>query len=187
MEFITLKNKDKVKLIDGVMLYPLTVHPDESGGILVETLRKDWQGIYGENREFFMQYYSETDSGIARDESVWHLHPTYQEDRFLLAKGEIVVAIADQREASLTKGLLNLFHVTSRIDPYIVLIPHNTLHGFMVVSQEPAILMNYPTGLYNPKEEGRVPYNQAQVKTSEGELFSWDLVRKEFPNLSSVK
>jgi dTDP-4-dehydrorhamnose 3,5-epimerase len=185
MEFITLDNKDNSNLIKDVLVYPLKVNRDESG-VLVETLRKDWREIYGQGREFFMQYYSKTASNVARDEEVWHLHPNYQEDRFFVAEGEIVTAIADQREKSPTKGVINLFYMRAE-NPYIVLIPKNTLHGFMVVSKEPAILLNYPTGLYNLKEEGRVPYSEARVKMTNGILFSWDLVRGEFPNLSSAK
>lgn len=184
MEFITLKNKDNSKLVEGVLMYPLKINQDESGGILVETLRKDWKEIYSEKRQFFMQYYSTTDSGIARDENVWHYHPNYQEDRFLLVQGEIVAAVADIREKSKTKGLLNLFYMRANSDPYILLIPKGTLHGFLVVSKEPAILLNYPTGLYNPKEEGRVPYNKALVKTNDGSIFSWDLVRQNNPSSS---
>jgi dTDP-4-dehydrorhamnose 3,5-epimerase len=183
MELITLVNKDSSKLIQDVLLYPLKVNRDESG-ILVETLRKDWKEIYGQNREFSMQYYSKTASNIARDEAVWHLHPTYQEDRFLVIDGEIVTAVADQREGSLTKGAINLFHMKAE-EPYILLIPKGTLHGFMVTSKEPAILVNYPTGLYNPQEEGRIPFGEAQVKMPDGALFSWDLVRKEFLGTSS--
>ncbi|MEM4230364.1 MAG: dTDP-4-dehydrorhamnose 3,5-epimerase family protein [Candidatus Pacearchaeota archaeon] len=179
MEFITLKNKDKEKLIKDILLFPLKINQDESG-ILVETLRKDWKDIYDKDREFSMQYFSVTDSGIARDEKVWHIHPNYQEDRFLLAQGEIVTAVADQREGSPTKGLLNLFYMKAYEDPYIVLIPRNTLHGFMVVSKEPAILLNYPTGLYNPQEEGRIPYEEAKVKMADGTLFSWGKVREHF-------
>jgi len=185
MEFITLINKNSVKLIKDVILYSLKVNQDESGGILVETLRKDWKEIYGPKREFSMQYYSVTDSSIARDENVWHLHPNYQEDRFLLSRGEVIVAIADLREESSTKGVLNLFHMKAYEDPYIVLIPKNTLHGFLVVSKEPAILLNFPTGLYNPKEEGRIPYSEAKVKIDNGEDFNWNLVRKKFPSISS--
>lgn len=184
MEFITLSNKDNVKLINDVVMHPYKVNKDESG-VLVETFRKDWTDIYGEGKEFFMQYYSETPSSIARDEKVWHYHPTTQDDRFSVVKGEIIVAIADNRKDSSTNGLLNLFYINSRENPYIVLIPRKTLHGFMVVSKEPAILINFPTGLYNAQEEGRIPYEEAQVKTSDGSIFSWDLVRKEFPNLSS--
>ena len=96
MNFINLDNFKTSEIIKDVILHPLRVNKDEgSGGILVETLRKDWQDVYGEDRDFSMQYYSVTESGAARDENVWHLHPTYQEDRFLLADGEVVVAIAD--------------------------------------------------------------------------------------------
>jgi len=180
MELITLENKDSVKLIKDVVLHPYKVNEDSSG-VLVETMRKDWVDIYNEGREFSMQYYSETSSGLARDEDVWHYHPTVQDDRFSAIKGEIVVAIADNREDSSTKGLLNLFYINARINPYVVLIPRRTLHGFLVVSKEPAILINFPTGIYNLQEEGRIPYSKAQVKTSDGVIFNWDLVRKEFP------
>lgn len=177
MEFITLKNKDNFKLISDVLMYPLKVNKDESG-ILVETLRRDWLGIYGTDREFFMQYFSITNSGVARDEAVWHRHPTIQEDRFLVASGEVIVAVADNREDSPTNGLLNLFRMNYQVDPYILLIPKKTLHGFMVVSKEPAILLNFPTALYNPKEEDRVPYEKANVKYPDGSLFNWESVRK---------
>lgn len=179
MNIISLKNKDQQRLINGIIMYPLKINKDESGA-LVETLRADWKDIYGAGREFFMQYYSVTDSGIARDEDVWHLHPTYQEDRFLVAGGAIVTAVADNREDSSTNGLLNLFYMDSAEDPYMLLIPKGTLHGFLVVSKSQAILLNFPTGLYNPKEEGRVSYNDANVKLEDGTIFSWDLVRKEF-------
>lgn len=178
IEFINLDNKDNVKLIKDILLYPLKVNKDASG-TLVETLRKDWPQIYGGKREFFMQYYSVTPSGLARDESVWHYHPTIQEDRFIVIKGEIVVAVADNREESQTKGFLNLFHMQSA-SPYILLIPKQTLHGFLVVSQEDAILLNFPTALYNSKEEGRIPYEEAKVKFNDGLPFDWNKVREEF-------
>lgn len=178
IEFIDLENQSAMRLIKDVLLYPLKINKDESG-VLVETLRCDWPGIYGKGREFFMQYYSITPPGLARDEDVWHYHPTTQEDRFLVVKGKVVVAVADNREGSPTKGLLNLFHMQSETDPYILLIPKKTLHGFMVISKEDGVLMNFPTSLYNPKEEGRIPYDQAQVKFRNGIFFSWEIVRKE--------
>lgn len=178
MNLITLHNKNEKKLIKDVILYPLKINRDESG-VLVETLRKDWTEIY-EGREFAMQYYSITQSGIARDENVWHYHPTVQDDRFLVVKGDIVAAVADNREDSETKGILNLFYMQSEVDPYILLIPKKTLHGFLVVSREDAVLLNFPTDLYNPKEEGRIPYSEADVKFEDSSLFSWDIVREYF-------
>ncbi len=179
IEFINLKNRDSIKIIQDILLFPLKVNRDESG-VLVETLRKDWPDIYGKERDFSMQYFSVTQPAIARDESVWHYHPTVQEDRFLVAYGEIVVAIADNRKDSSTYGLLNLFHMQSVQDPYILLIPKRTLHGFLVVSKIPAVLLNFPTAIYNPKEEERIPYAEAKVKLSDKNIFSWELVRKEF-------
>lgn len=185
MEFITLANKASMNLIEDVLMYPLKVNRDESG-ILVETLRTDSKGIYGKGREFAMQYFSVTKSGIARDETVWHYHPK-QEDRFLVAQGEIVVAVADNRQNLETFGMLNLFLMKADVDPYMLLIPNGTLHGFLVVSHNPGILLNFPTSLYNSQEEGRVSYDHAQIKMSDGTPFSWDIVRREFASLSSVK
>jgi len=184
IELITLRNKDKTKLIEGILLYPLKVNRDKSG-VLVETLRKDWKSIFGEGREFFMQYYSVTGSGIARDEDVWHYHPNVQEDRFLVAQGAIVTAVADNRRDSKTFGLLNLFYMEANKDPYILLIPKNTLHGFMVVSKENAVLLNFPTALYNQIEEVRIPYTEAKIKLQDGRIFSWGFVRKEFFKISN--
>ncbi len=177
MEFINILNKNKFTLIKDVIMHPLRINKDESG-VLVETLRTDWPDIYGNDRKFAMQYYSSTPSGIARDEKVWHYHPSVQEDRFLVIQGTIIVAVADQRANSVTKGLLNLFYMKSDENPYILLIPKETLHGFLVISKEPAILLNFPTTLYNPKEEGRITYEEAQVMLPDGSLFSWDSVRK---------
>jgi dTDP-4-dehydrorhamnose 3,5-epimerase len=163
-------------------MHPLKINQDESG-VLVETLRVDWKEIYGPEREFKMQYYSITPSGLARDEDVWHYHPGGQEDRFLVVKGEIVTAIADLRENSPTKGLLNLFYMKADDAPYILLIPKQTLHGFMVVSKEPATLLNFPTSLYDPKEEMRIPYDEAKIQLHSGKRFSWNHVRETFPHL----
>src|SRR3989344_5184973 len=177
MDFITLENKNKSTLIKDVVLHPLKINKDASG-VLVETLRIDWKEIYGPEREFAMQYYSVTDSGVARDENVWHYHPTVQEDRFIVIHGAIVVAIADNRVGSSTQGLINLFYMKSDYNPYVLLIPKKTLHGFLVVSNIPAILLNFPTRLYNPKEEGRIPYSKVNVKMKDGSSFSWKIVRK---------
>src|SRR3972149_5937323 len=105
MEFITLENKNNIRLIKDVIVHPYKVNEDSSG-ILVETLRKDWDDMYGNGREFSMQYFSETPTGVARDEDVWHYHPTVQDDRFSVVKGKIIVAVADSRIDSPTNGVL---------------------------------------------------------------------------------
>lgn len=177
MNFITLKDKNKNKLIQDIIMHPLKINKDASG-LLVETLRTDWKGIYGHNREFAMQYYSVTAGGVVRDEHTWHCH-MMQEDRFLVTQGAIVTAIADNRKGSPTNGLLNLFYMEAYKDPYILLIPKKTLHGFMAISKPSAMLLNYPTALYNPKDELRIPYSEVNIKMNNSSLFSWDKVRRE--------
>jgi len=184
MDFITLENKGKHDLIKDIIMYPLRINKDASG-VLVETLRSDWKEIYGEGRGFAMQYYSVTDSGVARDEDTWHYH-LMQEDRFLVAQGAIVAAVADNRKEASTNGMLNLFYMEANVDPYILLIPKKTLHGFLVVSKTPAILLNFPTKLYNPQDEKRIPYSDTGIKFSTKDLFSWSNVRTEFSNNISL-
>jgi dTDP-4-dehydrorhamnose 3,5-epimerase len=181
LEFFDLSKKDSYQLIDDVIIYPLKVNRDPRG-ILVEMMKTDWQDIYDQEKLPFAQtYYSITDSGVARDENLWHYHPGGQQDRFGVIKGEIVVAIFDNRKSSATQGKLNLFHL-GELDKdkgqYLVLVPSRCLHGFVVVSKEPAILFNFPTRLYDPKEEERIPLDK--VKLEDGSVFSWDKIRKEF-------
>ena len=39
---------------------------------------------------------------------------------------------------------------------FMIIIPRETYHGFMVASKESGYLLNFPTKLYNPEDEGRV-------------------------------
>ena len=159
-------------LIDGVILKKLTTHRDKTGE-LVETLRRDWQDVFnGNDLDFAMQYMSVTPSGIARDEDKWHVHK-FQKDRFICASGKIVTAIYDPRENSKTKGKLNLciMDPQKENEMYMVVIPEETYHGFMIISKTPGYLLNFPTKLYNPDDEGRVEHK--------GEL-DWSKVREDF-------
>ncbi|MCR4325008.1 MAG: dTDP-4-dehydrorhamnose 3,5-epimerase family protein [Candidatus Curtissbacteria bacterium] len=171
MNFKYLDTENQEGLIDGVILRKLIIHKDESGS-LVETMRRDWQDVLDEKEmPFAMQYMSITPPGLARDENQWHVHK-HQFDRFICASGKIVTAIYDSRENSKTKDKLNLFIMSPQKDEemFMVVIPKETYHGFMVVSKENGYLLNFPTKLYNPEDEGRIPNNQ----------FDWNKVREDF-------
>ncbi|MBI3341958.1 dTDP-4-dehydrorhamnose 3,5-epimerase family protein [Candidatus Curtissbacteria bacterium] len=169
----TYKNLNNLEnLIEGVVVRQLKVHKDASG-TLFETLRNDWGDVYGDiNAPFAMQYMSQTPPGLARDEDEWHVHKN-QKDRFVCISGKIVTAIYDPREDSKTKGELNLFEMSPDAEEqmYMVVIPEETYHGFMVVSQIPGMLLNFPTQLYTGEDEGRVKHA--------GE-FNWQDVRNDF-------
>jgi len=159
MEYITLKNSRN--LIKDVVLRKLVIHKDESG-ILVETLRRDWNDVINDKElNFAMQYISITPSGQVRDKDKWHVHKN-QKDRFICVSGRIVTALYDLRKESKTKGQSNLFLMSSdkEDEMFMIVIPEDVYHGFMVVSKEPGYLLNFPTQLYTGEDEGRVENSQ---------------------------
>lgn len=166
LNYINLKNRGN--LIEGVVLRKLAIHKDDSGS-LVETLRTDWNDVFRD--DFAMQYISITPSGLIRDKDKWHVHK-HQKDRFICISGRIITAIYDPREDSITKGNLNLFVMGPEKDEemFLVVIPEKTYHGFMVVSKGSGQLLNFPTKIYNPEDEGRI----------ENKEFDWEKVRQDF-------
>lgn len=179
LELQTLQNPKK--LIAGVILHPLKINQDQRG-LLIETLKSNWPDVFNQELPFNQSYFSLTKSGLARDEDLWHIHPT-QTDRFVVIRGSIVFALCDQRENSQTFGLLNLFLMgekNSADSQYLLLIPSGVLHSFCAIGQESAYLLAYPNRIYDPAEEGRVPFKQAGVKFPDGSPFSWNVVRDYF-------
>ncbi len=172
---------DSTEVVEGVLLHPLRVNRDPRG-TLVESLKVSWSGIYdAAARPFAQHYYSTTNSGVARDEDRWHVHE-YQEDRFSVLLGDIVVAIYDPRPASPTRGRLNLYwlgEANGDQGQFCLLVPRRCYHGFVVVGDKPAILQNFPTREYDPADEGRVPFAEADVGLPDGTPFTWDLVRQQ--------
>ena len=166
-------------LIQDVVLRPLQRNEDPRG-VLVETLRADWADVYDPvERPFAQCYYSITKPGVARDEDRWHVHQ-HQDDRFLAINGQLMVAIYDPRPGSPTRGQLNLFHIGPDApgdSDFLVLIPRQTLHGFLVTGAQPGTLLNYPTRLYDPADEGRIPFTEAGATFPDGSPFSWQSVR----------
>lgn len=164
--------------IDGVVLRELRVNRDDRG-TLTELLRADWSDVFDDEHPFAQAYVSMTVPGIARDEDRWHVHQ-HQTDRFYCLSGAIVVAIADGREGSPTHGQVMLVELTAITDapaPLMVTIPPGTLHGFVVISDTPATLMNFPNRLYDASDEGRVPIEGSGINLPGGAPFSYDAVR----------
>jgi len=164
-----------------VVVRKLLVHSDPRG-ILSEVLKTTWEDMYNPKTMPFTQvYYSTTKSGIARDKDRWHFHPGGQIDRYVVLFGDVVFAIYDVREGSPTKDMLNLFLVGESLGPqgqYEILVPPRTLHGFLVVSKIPSMLLNFPNRLYDPEEEVRIPFENFPLP--DGSTFSWEKVRKAY-------
>lgn len=178
MKLLTLKTIDKSVLIKDVIIFPLKINHDKES-TLVETMRIDWPEVYSKKRQFFMQYCSSVPAGIAKDENAWHFH-NYQEDRITVVSGSIILAVADTRKNSPTKGTINLFYIRSDKLPYIAVVPRKVLHGFLVVSKGKAIILNFPTALYNPNDNLFISFKKVKVVLDDGTDFSWRKLEKFF-------
>ncbi len=183
--FLSLKNQEN--LIKDVVLHKLEVHRDPRG-LLMETLKETWSDVFVRPAlQFGQSYFSITQPGFARDEDKWHNHPTKQTDRFVILKGNAVVALYDWRKESPTNGRLNLFAMGEKNgddNQYLLLIPVNVLHGFCTVGDKPCYLISYPSQHYDPSEEGRIPFSEVNVKFQDSTLFSWEAVRQQFDKIN---
>lgn len=176
---VIITSPDMPSRIEGAVLHPLTTHRDPRG-TLTELLRADWRDVYGEAMPFAQVYTSTTAPGVARDIDKWHVHQ-HQTDRFYCLSGRIVVAIADPRTGSATDGTLMLVELAAAEDgpaPLLVTIPPQTLHGFVVTSETPATLLNFPNRIYDPEDEGRLPFTEAGVTFPDGTPFSYEAVHQ---------
>jgi dTDP-4-dehydrorhamnose 3,5-epimerase-like enzyme len=172
--------------IDGCRPFPRIVHRDPRG-FLVETLRRDDGPVQGDR--FAMSYLSLTIPGEFRDRDRWHVHQI-QTDRFVVPLGEMILALYDGRPTSATHGTLDVVRMAGlpflqaaspaprddRID--MVPIPPGVYHAIGNLSKEPFLLQNYPTELYDAKDEGRVPFSQVPIPVLD-RPFAWSLVRRE--------
>jgi len=145
------------KLIQGIETRTLDKHADE-GGLLCEILRKDWNIL----EEFTMAYFSTTYSYVVR---AWHRHSkTKQVDHMCLVQDMGKVVVYDERADSPIKGLINEF-VVGEDNMVLLKIPGECWHGFKALGTKPAILINFPSKLYdyeNPDEE-RLPPDTTKI------------------------
>ncbi len=170
--------------IAGVATLPRTFHLD-ARGFLVETLRDDDPPPV--RAPFRMSYSSLTRPGHFRDVDRWHVH-RIQTDRFVVVLGEMILALFDRREDSPTRDRLAVVRMVgatyaardgtpdaAKAGSHVVTIPPGVLHCIGNLSSDPFLLQNFPTELYDPGDEGRVPFVDLRIP-SLGRTFSWDLV-----------
>jgi len=148
-------------MIEGVMIKPLKVIPDERGR-LMEILRED-DDIF---LRFGQAYLTTGYPGVVK---AWHYHKN-QYDHFCVLKGMMKVALYDAREESSTEGEVNEFFLGEH-RPIVLRIPPGVYHGFKTISTEEALLINIPTQSYRydapdefrvPAHENDIPYDWAR-------------------------
>ncbi len=142
-------------MIDGVVLKPLKVIPDERGR-LMEILRRD-DPLFS---SFGQVYMTTTYPGIIK---AWHYHKK-QDDNATVIKGMLKIVLYDDRKGSATRGQLNEFFAGEH-RPVLIHIPRGIYHGWKCIGQEEAIVVNCVTEPYNYNEpdEHRLPFDTDQI------------------------
>jgi dTDP-4-dehydrorhamnose 3,5-epimerase len=78
-------------------------------------------------------------------------------------KGLLQVALVDLRLGSPTFGARNTLYVGG-LRPWQILIPPGVAHGYKVIGKEDSMLVYLTDLFYNPRDEGRIPYNDASIQ-----------------------
>lgn len=153
-----------MELIKDVAIRQLKIIPDERG-YLMEMMRKDWP----EFMQFSQSYISCCYPGFYK---AWHFHEK-QWDHFVCISGMSRVVLYDSRPDSPTTRWLNIFHI-GPLNPVMVKIPPMVYHGFTAAGNEPSMIINFPTELYNYQEpdEVRLPWDDPSIP------YDWRLGNK---------
>jgi dTDP-4-dehydrorhamnose 3,5-epimerase len=142
-------------MIDGVMIIDLVRHPDERG--FFEEIIRATDPCFSEG--FGQVSHSYMHRGVVK---AWHVHKT-QFDWWYVVRGVIKVALYDTRGQSDTHKELNECTIGSPEGKNkIIKIPPGVAHGLKVL-EGPADLVYVTSRIYSKDEEGRIPYDNADI------------------------
>ncbi|MFN7936552.1 MAG: dTDP-4-dehydrorhamnose 3,5-epimerase family protein [Bryobacteraceae bacterium] len=152
--------------IDGVTIEPFPLWPDDRGYFL--EIARLGKGLISE----FPAETTQISAALSYPGTIkafhFHLHQT---DYWVAAQGMFQVALADLRKGSPTFGLRNTLYVGA-LRPWQIRIPPGVAHGYKVVGIDPGMLVYITDRTYNPKDEGRIPYDDPGI------AYDWELQHK---------
>lgn len=157
---------DSPDLIKGVKVGPFTVWPDDRGYFL-EVARLGQNLVEGFPSDGSQVSAAFNYPGIIK---AFHYHK-FQTDYWVPAAGLLQVALVDLRRGSSTFGVKNTLYIGA-IRPWQVLIPPGVAHGYKVIGEQPSTLVYITNRIYDPKDEGRISYNDAGI------AYDWELQHK---------
>lgn len=147
-------------MIDGVVVHSLVRRADARGS-LIEVLRSDWPGF----TRFGQAIFTVNFPGVIR---AWHWHRR-QTDVIVVIRGRAVLPLYDGRPGSRTAGATEE-HVGDGDNPFALFVPPGVYHGYKTLGNEPALILNFPSELYDPAhpDEERVPHDDVTIG------YDWD-------------
>ncbi|TRZ49991.1 hypothetical protein D4S03_07430 [bacterium] len=141
-------------MIEGVKFKELITHADERGF---------FREIIRNTDDFFTEGFGQWShslmyTGVAK---AWHIH-LQQVDWWYVAGGVLKVALYDLRPGSSSyKETMGLF-LGENQTAGVLRIPPGVAHGCKCISG-PANLFYVTSNVYNPEDEGRIPYDDAGI------------------------
>jgi dTDP-4-dehydrorhamnose 3,5-epimerase len=161
-----IRTPDSADMIEGVLIRPYDLWPDDRGYFL-EVARMG-QGLAAG----FPPESTQVSAALSYPGTIkafhYHLHQT---DLWVAAAGMFQVSLVDLRPESRTFGRKNTVYAGS-LKPLQLLIPPGVGHGYKVIGELPATLIYVTNRLYNPKDEGRIAYNDPSI------AYDWELQHK---------
>jgi dTDP-4-dehydrorhamnose 3,5-epimerase len=157
---------DSKDLIAGVRLAPYSLWPDDRGYFLEVT--RIGHGL----AEKFPKDSTQISAALSYPGTIkaFHFHRR-QTDCWVPAQGMFQVALVDLRKDSETFGARNTIYLGA-LRPWQLLIPPGVGHGYKVLGTEPGFLIYLTDRFYDPQDEGRIPYNDAQIQ------YDWEIQHK---------
>ncbi len=153
-------------LIAGVKVQPFPIYPDDRGYFLeVQRIGKGLAAAFPSERTQISA--AQNYDGTVK---AFHYH-LMQHDCWCPVTGMLQVVLADMRLGSPTYGARNTLYVGA-LRPWQVLIPPGVAHGYKVIGGQPAMLVYLTDQFYNPKDEGRIPYNDSGIN------YDWETQNK---------
>lgn len=153
-------------IIAGVRVQAYDLWPDDRGYFL-EVARLQ-QGLVAD----FAPATTQISAALSYPGTIkaFHFHKL-QTDVWVPAQGMFQVVLVDFRPDSPTFGVKNTLY-TGALKPWQILIPPGVGHGYKVIGEQAAMLVYVTNQLYNPKDEGRIAYNDPSI------AYDWELQHK---------
>lgn len=165
-----ISSTDSPHLIEGVQIEGLKVHPDDRG-FFIELARLGSNGIAARMRtEQGGQVQISTTAAYPGSIKAIHYHYE-QTDLWAAIGGMLQVFLYDLRRKSKTFGAINTLYI-GQLQPWEILIPPGVGHGYKVLGAQAAQLVYVTDRYYNPKDEGRLPYDHPEIG------YDWEMQRK---------
>ena len=153
-----IRTAGSADLIDGVRVQPYDLWPDDRGYFL-EVIRMR-QGLAAS----FVPETTQVSAALSYPGTIkaFHFHQ-HQTDLWVPMSGVFQVALVDLRAGSPTVGLKNTLYVGA-LRPWQILIPPGVGHGYKLVGESSGVLVYVTNQLYNPKDEGRIAYDDPSIQ-----------------------